>query len=206
MRTISLIILFLIGVFSQDTLAQNQSGHRVRSTIVVDDIEYEIFTTEKFNLRMQNRSSFTRLNDCGRRVDGKSIGEYELYGVVKEGEQTRPAIIAAFKEAFTIAGLRELVKNLIHIFMIIEPNGRVVETGYIYNIDSGITFEHIAKLDEGILEKVVYDVSEKMKDYYYVEESLTVGLEYVLNAVDIPIVEIDSPAPSLGSGSGPLRP
>ncbi len=155
---------------------------------------------------MQNRTSFTRLRHCGHRIDGKLIGEYETIGIVKESEQTQPAIIAAFKEAFTIEGLRKLAKNLIYISLVIEPDGRVVETGYIYNIDSGITFEHIAKLDEGILEKVVYDVDERMKDYCYVQEMLTVGLEYILNAVDIPVAEIGSPTPSLGSGSGPLKP
>ncbi len=206
MRTISLIILFLIGFLNQNILAQNQSQIRVESTAIVNGVEYKTLTIEKYNLVALKRSSFTKLGDFGRRVDGKLIGEYETIGIVKEGEQTRPAIIAAFKEAFTIEGLRKFAKKLIYITMVIDPNGKVIEAVYTYYIDSGITFEHIAKLDEGILDKVVYDVDERMKDYYYVEESLTVGLEYVLNAVDIPVAEIGSPTPSLGSGSGPLKP
>lgn len=165
--------------------------------MVLDGETYEVITLDK-TTRIQNRKTFYRLDDCGKRKDGKPLGEYEADDIIHFQEGYNRVLFDALCKAFTKEERVENDDQYIIITVVLGPDGNILETAYVYPyVKKTIRPEQIAVFDRELLKNLKYRIDpEKAAPYLYLMDQFKIHFAYFRNFVESPD---PTPNPSQGN-------
>ena len=181
-------LIFILLIFSQALAGFGQN--RVDSLVVCNGAEYLVRYHREHPYRLMHRHDFTHPS-CVERIDAAPVEEDELCDLKCDTLSGSGVVIdAAILSAFTMEELKENSHLKIDILFMLNPQGEIVESYYLYENSETITPQQVASLDQALFKALHFSVEKaNLNEYRYLPASLSILLGEIYNRKSIGVYE-----------------
>ena len=183
-------ILFIFHITFWSFMGSALGQNRVDSLVVCNGAEYLVRYHREHPYRLMHRHDFTHTS-CVERIDAAPVEEDELCDLKCDTLSGSGVVIdAAILSAFTMEELKENSHLKIDILFMLNPQGEIVESYYLYENSEAITPQQIASLDQALFKALHFSVEKaNLNEYRFLPASLSILVGAIYSRKSIGVYE-----------------